>query len=116
MDKKIKTAAGKVPLQLIPLRALFGMARVRAYGDEKYAPGNWYMADDRDLAARYVGAALRHIEQMQHPCGLYTLESAAALDPESELPTIDHAICSLIMLRGLLIKLGMMPADPKGGV
>lgn len=112
MDMKIKTSAAKVPIWSIPLRVLYGCARVFQFGASKYAKGNWHNASDAELGERYVGAALRHLAAMQNPDGTVTLESCANRDVESNLPEIDHAIASLVMLRGLLIKTGKLAADP----
>lgn len=114
-DKKIETAKKKPPLALVPQGALTGLARVFQYGAEKYAPGNFIEATIEDGAGeRYISAALRHLAQMQHQSGLHTEESLACLDDESWLPHLDHAIASLVMLRAIAIKDGLLPADPKG--
>lgn len=115
-DKKIKTAAGKAPLGLVPAQALVGAARVFEYGARKYAPGNYYSASLSDGAGRrYVSAALRHLAEMQLPNGLHTADSLAAIDPESGLPHLDHVLCGLMMLRSILVKDGVLPADPGPG-
>lgn len=115
-DQKIKTAAGKPPLGMVPAQALIGPSRVYGYGGRKYAPGNYYNATlDDGAGARYVSAALRHLGEMQLPNGLHTPESLAMLDPESGLPHLDHAICGLLMLRAIMIKCGALPADPGEG-
>jgi hypothetical protein len=112
-DMKIDQASGKPPLFLIPLWLLIGLARVIAYGVRKYALGNWYSADLEDGAGeRYLSAALRHMSEMQLPGGEPDL---SALDEESGLPHIDHAICSLVMLRGIAVKGGVLPRDPGRG-
>jgi hypothetical protein len=112
-DQKIHTAAKKPALALLPWRFLLGVARVFMYGAKKYAPGNWYSATLSDGAGeRYVSATQRHLSEMQEPNGLFTPKSLAALDEESGLPHIDHAICGLIMLRGILVKDGALTADP----
>jgi len=111
-DQKIKTAADKVPLDLVPMRALKGVARVFGYGARKYARWNWYAADDREIGNRYVGGLLRHLADAQQPSGEFDFASLAARDPESGLPHIDHAICGLIMLRGQLVKAKVLPEDP----
>lgn len=111
-DQKIDTSANKVPLDLVPMRALVGTARVFGYGAQKYAPGNFYTADDDSIVQRYVGGVLRHLSRLQRDDGLYDMASVAALDVESGLPEIDHAICGLIMLRALAIKHGALPVDP----
>lgn len=115
-DQKIKQASDKCPLDLIPLASLKGPARVYGYGAKKYAAGNYYTADDDQIAQRYAGAALRHLASCQNPNGLYDMKSIAAIDPESGLPEIDHAICGLLMLRALATKHGALPADPGVGI
>lgn len=112
-DQKIKTAAKKPPLALIPFIWLYGVARVLAYGAVKYAKGNHYTATlDDGAGERYAGATQRHLADMQEPDGTWSRTSLAARDHESGLPSIDHAICSLGILRGILVKEGVLPADP----
>lgn len=115
-DQKIARAAKKPPLALIPFVYLWGAARVFAYGVKKYALGNWHRATlDDGAGERYVSATTRHLAAMQNPDGTWSPESLAALDDESGLPHLDHAICSLIMLRGIMVKCGALPADPGEG-
>lgn len=112
-DQKIKTAAKKAPLGLVPAQALVGPARVFEYGARKYAPGNYYNATLADGAGpRYVSAALRHLAEMQTASGLHTSMSLSERDPESGLPHIDHVLCGLMMLRSILAKEGVLPVDP----
>lgn len=115
-DEKIKTAAGKAPLALVPAQSLVGPARVYGYGSRKYSAGNFWNADLSDGAgARYVGAALRHLSEMQLPNGLHSPESLATLDEESGLPHLDHVLCGLMMLRSIMVKCGALPVDPGVG-
>lgn len=115
-DQKIAAAAKKPPLLLIPLLYLYGVARVFAYGVKKYALGNWHRATlDDGAGERYLSATTRHMAAMQNADGTVTPASLAALDDESGLPHIDHAICGLIMLRGIMVKCGALPADPGEG-
>lgn len=115
-DQKIKTAAAKAPLGLVPQAALVGPARVFGYGAKKYQAGNYYQADLSDGAGqRYISAALRHLSEMQLPNGLHTPESLATLDTESGLPHIDHVLCGLLMLRTIMVKGGALPVDPGVG-
>lgn len=106
-DMKIKTAAGKVPMDLIPLSALQGMARVFGYGARKYEEDNWKLAKDKGAIRRYKSAILRHYTGMEG--------DPMALDEESGLPHIDHLMCSLVMLRGLLNLHHGAKADPGEG-
>lgn len=112
-DLKRKSAAGKAPLALLQLHALIGAARVREYGDSKYAPGNWLHAPaDEETCTRYAGAALRHLMGMQAYGGQFDVLSCMRRDDESDLPHIDHAIMSLVMLREILMYHECMDADP----
>lgn len=116
-DEKIKTAAGKAPLALVPTQSLVGAARVFGYGAKKYFAGNYYRATLEDGAGeRYIGAALRHMAEMQCPNGLHTPESLATRDVESGLPHIDHVLCGLMMLRSIMVKCGALPVDPGIGL
>lgn len=115
-DQKIKTASRKPPLALIPFIWLYGLARVLAYGAKAYAKGNHYTATlDDGAGERYVGAAMRHLGLLQEPDGTWSRTSLAARDNESGLPHIDHALCSLGILRGILVKDGVLSADPGEG-
>lgn len=76
----------KPRLDLLPVVALRGAGRVLAYGAKKYDPDNWRKVDDR---RRYLGAALRH---------LFAWAGGEDLDPESGLPHLDHAVCSVLFL------------------
>lgn len=114
-DQKIKQAAAKVPLNLLPLSALAGTARVFQYGAAKYAAGNFIRAQDDEAPNRYMGALQRHNMAMQARDGLYSWATIGALDAESGLPDIDHAIASLVMLRAVAIETGALPLDPGPG-
>lgn len=111
-DQKIHASAAKPPLNLIPLSALVGVARVFGYGAKKYALGNFLRATDDDIGNRYIGGVLRHCAALQRPDGLYDLESLSTLDSESGLPEIDHMLCGLIMLRAILVTRGALHVDP----
>lgn len=116
VDSKIAFAAKKVPLEMIPSLELQGAARVSQYGAKKHGKGNYHKATLADGAGeRYMGAAYRHCGDMQNPNGTWDAKSLAARDPESGLPHIDHAIRTLTMLRGILIKESVLPADPGEG-
>jgi hypothetical protein len=108
VDLKIKSAEGKVPMELVPLWVLEGLARVFEYGSRKYSRWNWTQAADLEAEDRYMGAALRHYAAMQAG-GVF------ARDEESGLYHLDHLLCTLVILRGLLQLHQGMPADPGRG-
>jgi hypothetical protein len=114
-DLKIAAARSKPPLQLIPLHALIGLARVIEYGAKKYAPGNWVNNPGDGAAQLYIGACLRHLQGMQDDGGVYRTEGVEWWDEESGLPHIDHAIASLVMLREIMVVNDVMKADPGPG-
>lgn len=111
MDLKIGRRGLKPPLHWVPLWALRGVARVFDYGAQKYAPGNWIRAaqeeDPTKALEDYLSAAERHWSEIQEA------DDWASIDEESGLPHVDHLICSLIMLRGIGQKAGVLPSDPK---
>jgi hypothetical protein len=115
-DMKIKGEVGKPPLATVPKCSLIGASRVFAHGAAKYEPGNFIQGRVADGAIeRYANAAERHLEGMQNGNGTWTASNVTALDADSGLPHIDHLICSLLILRAILIKDGVMPADPGAG-
>ena len=82
-----KDDAGKLRYTLLPLDALESVVRVLEHGAAKYGVGNWRHVPD--LQQRYVDATLRHV--LAHQRGETT-------DPESGLPHLAHAVCSLLFL------------------
>lgn len=114
-DSKIAAAAKKVPLNMVPLSGLKGMARVFAYGTKKHGRGNFATGTDDGAPDRYIGGFLRHVADSQKVNGVYDWESLAKLDEESGLPEIDHALCGLLMLRIIMTIKGTLPADPGEG-
>ena len=80
-----KADAGKVDLSLLPFAALDEVARVLEFGAAKYAPDAWRRVPDGHH--RYVAAALRH---------LHAHARGEATDPESGLPHLAHAACSIL--------------------
>ena len=100
-DQKIKAAADKAPLALLPWRlienlgldefprALDGLAWVFEYGSRKYAPYNFAKAEpNHETALRYLSAYFRHMTKAKYEL----------FDSESNLPHVDHAAACLIML------------------
>ena len=81
---------GKLPMHLIPLEALEGVARVMGFGAKKYGDYNWMCGFN---ASRLYAATLRH---------LFAYWKGSNADKESSLLPLDHAIAELMMLRSLI--------------
>ena len=82
-----KFDAKKPRADLLPAGCLMEVAEVMKFGAEKYGDHNWRHGTSR---GRFVGAALRHV---------FAWMRGEDIDPESGLPHLAHAICSLMMLR-----------------
>lgn len=104
----------KAPLDLVPLRALVGAARVFEHGNTKKnrEPGDFIK---RDLDGVFFASLIRHTAEIQALGGVVTLQSLATKDADTDLPTIDHIICNALILRTLLIRDGLLPVDPGVG-
>lgn len=83
----VKRDAGKPDLSFLPTEALVGAAQVFAFGAVKYARDNW--RGGMPWTQPYA-AVLRHLTAW--------LEGQD-LDQDSGLPHLDHALCTLMMLR-----------------
>ncbi len=100
----LKPIGVKPPFWLLPLRLLTGVSRVLEHGAAKYAPWNWATPKSTaEQTAEYASAHLRHVADMQN--------DPAHID-ESGIPSIDHAITNLLILRYHLVGLGLLPTDP----
>lgn len=74
---------GKLQLSAVPPEAIVAIARIREYGNRKYAdPENWR----RVLPEKFHEAMLRHC--------LAIWEDPFAVDPESGLPHLWHLMCN----------------------
>lgn len=117
-DLKVGRRGLKPPLHWIPMWALQGVARVFGYGARKYAPGNWVKAanepNSQEALCDYMSAAQRHWAAIQAADGS-GMAFWDACDIESDLPHIDHLICSLIMLRGIGQLSDVLQSDPGQG-
>lgn len=82
-----KDDTGKLRMDLIPPHAEQQMAAVLTFGADKYGPNNWSRLPDAQ--ARYMAAALRHINA--HRTG-------ERLDDETGLPHLAHAMTCLAFL------------------
>lgn len=71
----------KPRFDLAPPLAQLEYVKVLTFGAQKYAPDNWRDVDD---LARYVAAALRHVNAYQR---------GEQRDPETGLHHLAHAMC-----------------------
>lgn len=86
MSEGLKYDTGKVPLELLPPEALIEIAKVLAFGAEKYGRHNWR----KGMAwSRLAGAILRH---------LFAWMQGEDKDPESGLSHLAHAGCDILFL------------------
>lgn len=83
----VKHDDGKPRPDLLPPGSILGASAVFAFGARKYSPWNWRGGIQ---VSRLLAATLRH---------LFAFSAGNDLDPESGLPHLDHALCSLMMLR-----------------
>jgi hypothetical protein len=91
----VKHDGEKNPLHLLPTVALEKVGEVLAFGARKYASHNWRLVD---LRSRYYAATLRH---------LFAWWRGDDVDPETGLPHLAGAACSLLfLLEAELVGLG----------
>jgi hypothetical protein len=88
MTAPTKADGEKLPLHLLPPRALEQVGRVLAFGAAKYGPDNWRRPPGL-ARSRYYAATLRH---------LLAWWRGEDTDPESGLPHLAHAACSVLFL------------------
>ncbi len=88
MPEAVKHDQDKEPLALIDPEFPLGVARVLAFGANKYSEWNW--AEGTFAWSRLLSAMQRHILAFQ---------GGEELDKESGLPHLDHAACCLMFLR-----------------
>lgn len=103
--EEAKEYAGKINYCLVPRRILTAVARIREYGNRKYAsggPDNWKKVEP----ARWREAAFRHF--------LAYLDDPLGMDEESGLPHLWHLACNIAFLCELddpyMIKIPEAPA------
>jgi hypothetical protein len=82
----VKNDSAKNPLHLLPTVALESVGEVLAFGAKKYTEYGWRTVDKR---SRYYSAVIRH---------LFAWWRGENLDPESGLPHLSHAACSVLFL------------------
>jgi hypothetical protein len=85
----LKHDTGKARMDLLDPVAIEQLARVLGFGAQKYGPHNWRQGIQQ---SSLLAAALRH---------LFAHLGGEDADPESGLPHVAHAMCSLMFLLGL---------------
>jgi hypothetical protein len=86
MSEGLKYDTGKIPLELLPPEALTEIAKVLAFGAEKYGRHNWR----KGMAwSRLMGAILRH---------LFAWKLGEDKDQESGLSHLAHVGCDILFL------------------
>lgn len=78
---------GKDRWDLVPWKGLRDVVRVISYGANKYGDDNWRQVPNG--RNRYSAAAMRHFTAWR---------LGEDVDPESGLPHLAHACCSLLFL------------------
>ena len=88
----VKYDKGKPRMTLVPHDVLMSVAGVFTYGAEKYTDDNWA----EGMRWRRMGDAMeRHFAAWLH---------GEDMDDESGLHHLDHALCCLMMLRGMVLR------------
>ena len=86
-DQTAKQDDGKPQLTLVPAGIITAVEKIRAYGNAKYHdPNNWKQVESQ----RFWDAAVRHM--------VAAWDDYTAIDDESGLPHIYHAMCNLAFL------------------
>lgn len=89
-DQEAKADAGKPEIRLVPMQFVIDVARIREYGNKKYhSPDNWKTVEWE----RYWDAMMRHLIAAQE-----SDDPLHALDEESGLPHLSHALCNAAFL------------------
>jgi hypothetical protein len=89
-NQAAKSDAGKAPISLVPMDAVWAVSWIRKYGNEKYHdPDNWIEVEPE----RYRDAMMRHL--------LRYLEDPESIDEESGYPHLWHAACNMFFLISL---------------
>lgn len=89
MVKGRKDDAGKLRYDLLPVAPLRAVVGVLTHGAARYGADNWRAVPD--APRRYYAAAMRHLEAWR---------AGDELDPDSGLPHLAHAACSVLFLLG----------------
>lgn len=86
-NQNCKADAGKARLTLVPRKIIWAIARIREFGNTKYADTESW----RDVElSRYKDATYRHF--------LDYLDNPKSVDKESGLPHLHHLACNIAFL------------------
>jgi hypothetical protein len=85
----MKFDTGKVPINLVPSRAIIAAAEVFAFGAQKYGANNWRKDMNKFPVSRHFASIQRH---------LLAWNEGEDIDPESGLPHLHHAMTQLMIL------------------
>ena len=86
-NQTAKQDNGKPIYTHVPVGVIKAVEKVRAYGNAKYhSPDNWKQVESQ----RFWDATVRHV--------VGAWDDYTAIDPESGLPHIYHALCNLAFL------------------
>jgi hypothetical protein len=88
----IKLDGDKPRTDLLPPDVILQVSAVFTYGANKYGDRNW---EKGGRWGRWMAAALRHC---------FAWLAGEDNDPESGLPHLAHALCSLMMLFGMQLR------------
>ena len=87
INEGLKYDGEKPQWDLLEYRVLEDVVKVLTFGAQKYDVDNWINVPNAQR--RYFAAAMRH---------LTAWKKEEMIDPESDLPHLAHAICSLMFL------------------
>lgn len=116
----LKPRKQKPQVQMLPYDPHAWEARVVEHGAKKYARGNFRLPIEgeapHEKASEYIRAAMGHLwaqaEQIErYIAGLE--QNALAIDNDSGLPHLAHAMCSVSFAIQAGIDGGVFPKDPK---
>lgn len=82
----------KLAWHLVPMQFLEGMVRVLMFGAKKYAPHNWRKGLHY---SRVTNSLQRHLN---------AFNAGEDIDPETDLPHVDHILCNALFLKGMTVE------------
>lgn len=85
-DEEYRLDKGKSPVGLVPPEVIWALADILQYGAKKYSPRAW---EEGGPWMRTYASALRHMLKWAE---------GEDIDPESNLPHIEHALCNIAFL------------------